>query len=102
MAGIRICATASSMACCAWLSEPPCGRLKEMVAATVPPWWFTWVAVWLLLQVASADSGTMVSAAVATALPLELPPRLLEMALLSRLAWALPAPVVVAPVAPVA
>jgi hypothetical protein len=36
-----------------------------------------------------AGSGTMVSAAVLSALPVELPPRLLEMLLVTALAWAL-------------
>jgi hypothetical protein len=40
---------ASSIAAEARLSEPPGGRLKEIVAATEPFWWFTWVAVWLLV-----------------------------------------------------
>ena len=36
-----------------------------------------------------AGSGTMVSAAVLSALPVEVPPRLLEMLLVTALAWAL-------------
>ncbi len=36
-----------------------------------------------------AGSGTIVSAAVLSALPVEVPPRLLEMLLVTALAWAL-------------
>ncbi len=78
-----------SMAAAARLRDPPGGRLKEIVAATRPLWWLTWVAVWLLTYVASAGSGTMVSAAVLSALPVELPPLLLAMLLVTALASAL-------------
>ena len=40
--------------------------------------------MWLLTYVARAASGTMVSAAVLSALPLELPPLLLAMLLVTR------------------
>src|ERR1700731_1565473 len=73
----------------ALLNEPPEGRLNEMVAATRPPWWLTWVAVWLVMEEANAGNGTRVSAAVLSALPLELPPLELAMALVSTLASAL-------------
>ena len=53
------------------LSDLPGGRLNEMVVATNGPWWLTASGVvpgpkWL-----NADSGTMVSAAVLTAAPVE-------------------------------
>jgi hypothetical protein len=70
-------------------SEPPAGRLNEIVPATSVPWWLTCVAVWRVFQSMSAMSGTMVSAAVLSALPLELPPLLFEIALFCWLATAL-------------
>src|ERR1700744_283819 len=73
--------SACAMIWAASLSDPPAGRLNEMVPATRPLWWFTWVAVWLFEKVIIAESGTMVSAAVLFALPLELPPLLFEMLL---------------------
>jgi hypothetical protein len=80
---------ALSIAAEAPLKDPPGGRLKEIVAATRPLWWLTWVAVWLLRYEARAGSGTMVSAAVLSALPVEVPPRLFEMLLVTELACAL-------------
>ena len=79
---------AESIAACAALSDPPGGRLNEIVAAMRPLWWLTWVAVWLLTYVAKADTGTIVSAAVLSALPLDVPPRLLDIALVAWLASA--------------
>jgi len=79
---------AFTIAASAALSEPPGGRLNEIVPATRPPWWFTCVAVWLLLQFIIVDSGTTVSAAVLSALPLELPPLLFEMLLVCAFASA--------------
>src|ERR1700744_4923770 len=80
--------SACAMIWAASLSDPPAGRLNEMVPATRPLWWFTWVAVWLFEKVIIAESGTMVSAAVLSALPLELPPLLFEMLLVVALASA--------------
>src|ERR1700722_396104 len=88
-AGRPISCDARLISAVALLNEPPGGRLNEMVAATRPPWWLTCVAVWLLMEEAKTGNGTMVSDAVLSALPLELPPLALAMALMSTLASAL-------------
>src|SRR5436190_5793371 len=80
---------AASIADCAELSDPPGGRLKDSVAAMRPLWWLTWIAARWLTDLARADSGTIVSAAVLSALPLDAPPRLLDIAFVSRFACAL-------------
>src|ERR1700733_4658816 len=88
LAGMPISRIVLLIATPALLNEPPAGRLNEIVAATRPLWWFTWVDVWLFENEASAASGTMVSAAVLSALPVELPPLLLAMLLVVALACA--------------
>ena len=45
--------------------------------------------MWLFTYVVMVGSGTMVSAGVLSALPVELPPLLFEMLLVTALAWAL-------------
>ena len=63
--------------------------MKEIVAAMRPLWWLTWIAVWLSTDLAKADSGTIVSAAVLSGLPLDVPPRLLDIAFVAAFACAL-------------
>src|SRR5580658_9869928 len=63
------------------LNDPPGGRLKETVAETRPPRWLTWIAVWLLTELARAATGTIVSEAVLSALAVDAPPRLFEIEL---------------------
>src|SRR5579883_1170350 len=56
------------------LSEPPGGRLKEIVLATRSPWWFTASGVAPWVKCATADSGIIVSRPVETAEPVEATP----------------------------
>ena len=59
------------MAASASLSDLPGGRLNEIVVATYWLWWFTASGVEPGAKRATAESGTMVSVAVATAAPVE-------------------------------
>ena len=56
------------------LSEPPGGRLKEIVFATRRPWWFTASGVAPCAKCATVDNGIIVSALVLTAEPVEATP----------------------------
>ena len=66
-------ASASFTAVTASLSDFPCARLKEMVVAMDSSWWFTDRGWEPSAQVATDDSGTMVSALVLMARPEEAP-----------------------------
>src|ERR1700722_9919245 len=74
VAGAPIRFMAASIEVTAELSEPPGGRLKEIVLATRRPWWFTASGVAPCVKRATADSGIMVSWVVATAEPVEATP----------------------------
>src|SRR5580692_2915862 len=74
VAGTPIRFMAVSIEVTAELSEPPGGRLKEIVVATRRPWWFTASGVAPWTNFATADSGIMVSWVVATAEPVEATP----------------------------
>src|ERR1700742_2842798 len=74
VAGTPIRFMAASIEVTAELSEPPGGRLKEIVLATRRPWWFTASGVAPCVNRATADKGIMVSALVLTAEPVEATP----------------------------
>ena len=56
------------------LSATPGGRLKEMVEATNRPWWLTASGMLPAVKWVTALSGTMVSALVLTAAPVDAVP----------------------------
>ena len=68
---MRMSARCRPIAASASLSDLPGGRLNEIVVATYWLWWLTASGVEPGANRATADSGTMVSEAVATAAPVE-------------------------------
>ena len=86
MAGGWSAFIAARISVAASLSDAPGARLYEIVLATNRPWWLTAKGVWPGSKWLKAASGTMVSRAVLTAEPAEVPPLPV---LAKALVWAL-------------